>query len=149
MTITFEQGLMIGIALLTWIYSIMCLIKTKNIEVKCDSGSNMAVIVLYVLAAISLVALNINAINITTGIMLIIGGIIYSLIPSGYDKDYVYLKGTKVKYSSIKEMNLSERDGNSQLSISIDGKKYRTFFAKYDDKNKLNECIARWRRAGK
>ena len=141
-----EQGLMIGICVLTLAYTVMNFISAKNIEVKCKGEKNTVVLVLYCVSALLLFLLERSVINIIICICLVVSGILLVSIPSGYDKTRIYTRGNKIKYKDIKDMSLKTKDKEAILTYSIDRRKYHTLITSIDDISKLNGCMQYWKR---
>lgn len=136
----FDVIILVGIQILTLAFSIYYLIRGKQIKIVCKGGNKVAICVIYVLLAILILIKEFKKINIITACIVMLSGIIYSLVPSGYDEKGVYLSGRLYPYEKISDMEFDYVNGYYQLAFTYKGKSH-VLLANPDDKEKLKGAL--------
>lgn len=131
--------LCIIISCLAFTYSILYLIKARNIKITCKSNSKIVVFIFYILFTILILIKEFSKTTIITSFIIVISAVIYSLIPSGFDEKGIYISGRFFAFNKIKDISLDYVNGYYQLSFSYKGK-YHMLIGDKNDKAKLNEC---------
>lgn len=132
----YEDILCIVIAIIALAYSIFYLIKGKRVKVVCSSQNRIVIYVVYALLALAVFFKNRSMLGIAMAALIVISGIIYSLVPSGYDDKGIYLNGRFYAYRKITDMDFDQVNGYYQLSFTSRGKAH-LLIGNSEDKDKL------------
>lgn len=131
--------LCIGISIITLAYSLFYLIKAKNIKVICKSNNKLIIYIIYILFIILILIKELSRITIITSCLIGVSGVIYSLVPSGFNELGIYINGRFYPFNKIKDLSLDYVNDYYQLSFSYKGK-YHMLTGDINDKDKLNAC---------
>ena len=132
----YEDILCAVVAIIALAYSVFYLIRGKKVKVVCSSQNRVIIYAVYVLLAIAVFYKNRSTLGIAMAAIIVISGIIYSLVPSGYDEKGIYLNGRFYAYKRITEMEFDEVNGYYQLSFTSRGKAH-LLIGNSEDKEKL------------
>lgn len=136
----FDKLLLIILPIIALAYSLFYLIKGSKVKVICKPANKITIYIIYLLLGIAVLLKGINRLSIIAFVVIIISGIIYSLIPSGYDNQGIYISGRFYPYNKISSMEFDEVNGYYQLSFSYHGK-YHVLTGSSIDKEKLKYAL--------
>lgn len=132
----YENILCILVAILSMSYTIFYLIKGKNVKVVCSSQNKIIILLVYSLLALAVFFKNRSMLGIITSAFIFLSGVVYSLVPSGYDDKGIYLNGRFYPYKKITNMEFDRVNDYYQLSFTCRGKAH-VLIGNSDEKEKL------------
>lgn len=132
----YEDILCLLVAVISLSYAIFYLIKGKNVKIVCSSQNKVIIFVVYALLALAVYYKNRSLIGIIASATVVISGVIYSLVPSGYDDKGIYLNGRFYPFKKITTMDFDYVNGYYQLAFTSRGKAH-ILIGGLEDKEKL------------
>lgn len=133
----------IVINVLVWIFVLFSLFNGRNIEKEVNNEKRYVAIIIFLLLSILLF---IKLRSIITLASIIIAGTIYSVIPTGYNNEGIYIKGKKYAYAKMKSADMNEERNCYRLTFVYRGRPY-FISVKKEDRYILEDVIARYRRS--
>ena len=79
-------------------------------------------------------------IKIICAALIFLSGVLYSVIPSGYNEDGIFLNGRFYPFHKIKDMKISVADDKMMLEFKY-GRGSRMLFSSIEEKRKLDQCL--------
>lgn len=134
-----QDILLIIISTLSLFYSIFFFIRGRKIKITFKTY-NIFSLIFYFLLAILILIKDFSTFGIISACIVIISGILYSIIPSGYNEKGIYINGRLFSFRRIGDMEFDYVNGYYQLSFSFRGK-YHVLTCKPDEKNKLKAAL--------
>jgi len=126
-----------------WAYTIICLIKGKEIKVKCDCGNAIAYNILFGILGVMLILYKFNYYSLLTALSLQLAATLLGSIPSGYSDKGVYIHGRRFLYRKISEMNIVLSENKYRLDIRVKGKTY-FLYTGVKDKKILEDIVDKY-----
>ena len=104
-----------------WAYVAFCLINGRSIKQELQSGKRYSGLILFVIMALLLFIKN-HSIVYTA--FIILAGLVYNAIPSGYSEKAIYIKGRRFPYRRISNIEAKDEGSNYRLTFVYNGKAY-------------------------
>lgn len=131
----------IAASLITFIFSIFYLVKGRKVKIICNGSNKIVIYIVYIFLALCVFIKNANRIGVICSVIIVISGVIYSLVPSGYDENGIYLNGRLFRYNKISQMEFDYVNDYYQLSFTCSGKTH-TLISNSNDKEKLKGALS-------
>lgn len=129
-----------------WGFVIYRLIKGSKIEVEVSRNRyNVISIITVVICAIILVILDYSLTNLIYIIVIALGYILYTCIPSGYNNEAIFIKGKKMPYCKIEDLKKEYFNGICRLNIKY-GFRFYYLDEKIENKILLENCEQLYKR---
>lgn len=131
------------INVLVWAFVLFCLFNGRKIEKEINNDKKyVAIIVFSILSIILYIKLR----STITLLSLIMAGNVYSIIPTGYNNEGIYIKGRKYSYKKMKSAEMNEESNCYRLTFVYYGRPY-FISVKKEERYILEDVIARYRRS--
>ena len=131
-----QAWLLYAIMFISLAYSIYYLIRGKEVKIVCRGSNKIIIYIIYLILSALVIYKNTNRLGIITAAIIIISGILYNLVPSGYNDKGIYLRGKFFSFKKMAEMSFDYVNDYYQLSFSYHGKSH-VLLADKEDKEKL------------
>ena len=123
-----------------WIYVICYLINGRKIKVMCENGTKKYYYIIFGLLALAVLPRNMGTRGIICAALIFLSGVLYSVIPSGYNEDGIFLNGRFYPFHKIKDMKISVADDKMMLEFKY-GRGSRMLFSSIEKKRKLDQSL--------
>lgn len=134
---SFDFYLVIFIVVLLWVYGLYNLYNGRKIKYPVEGDNNVAVYAIYFIMAALIFIKNFNFFGVLMSALVILSGLLYGAVPSGFSDDAIYIRGRKFLFTKIKNMEISKDSSKIRLVFEYN---HRPYFLMDSDKNILNDC---------
>lgn len=138
-----EFYMIIAIILLCWGFVLICLFNGRKIEKEIECKKQYVQIVAFVIMGILLYVKSHSLIVLAVTTL---AGVVYSIIPTGYNDKGIYINGKEYNYKRIKNVEMNEESNCYRLTFTYRGKPH-FISVKKEKRYILEDVIARYRRS--
>lgn len=129
--------------IICWAFVLWCLINGRKIEKEVNNDNKYVPVIVFSILAILLF---IRFRSLLWSMSIVVAGVLYSVIPTGYNDDAIYIKGRKYRYKKMSEARMREESNCYRLTFVY---RHRPYFisVKKEERYILEDVIARYRRS--
>ncbi|GEM_PF-4942411 len=135
--------------IICWAFVIYCLFSGRKAKNLLPSGSSTAVIITFVILGGLLVYRfypTMGMYSLVHCAIIVLAGVVYSSIPSGYDDEGIYIRGRKYWYKKMTSMEVNEEKKCYRMTFVYRKRPYFTAVKK-EDRYLLEDIQMRYRKA--
>lgn len=131
------------INIIVWAFVLLYLYQSSKVIYECRAGNKIIIIALFFIIAITQYLNHPNTEGVITCGSLMIAGVIYSLVKSGFGTKGFYVLGRFFAYTKVNDVKLERK--HNMIYISFDYKKRTKYlFAKVEDEYRIRELIQKY-----
>lgn len=131
------------INVLVWAFVLFCLFNGRKIEKEINNDKRYVAIIAFGIISIILYTKLRSTITLFS---LVLAGSVYSVIPTGYNNEGIYIKGRKYSYKKMKSADMNEESSCYRLTFVYYGRPH-FISVKKEERYILEDVIARYRRS--
>lgn len=135
--------LVILINILVWAFILLYLFRSSRVIYECRAGNKVVIVALFFVIAILQYLNHPNTAGVITCGSLMIAGVIYTLVKSGFGEKGFYVLGRFYAYDKLSNLKIERKQ--ERIYISFEYRK-RTMYliAKSEEENTVRELIQRY-----
>lgn len=134
---------MILVNIICWVFVVYCLINGRKIEKEVNTGYKYAAVIVFLILGILFYVSSKSAIWSAS---IVLAGVVYSTIPTGYNNNAIYIKGNEYTYKKMTDAKILEEGNCYRLTFVYKGRPY-FISVKKEERYILEDVIARYRRS--